>query len=187
MLWLTIRVKDLRALGIKVSVVSNADPRIRTTPSSPADCCPCEAGAKEEVVKTLESLSILPLLSHPPTLSWDVEVSKPSPGIFEEACQACDEQVGEGVIMVGDELKAYVPHLQSPAYVHPVTRESESADTNRDYRGARSAELEARLIRRTGEWSDGAARKADEDVEGVETVDSLTRIVEEVRRRNSPP
>lgn len=56
----------------------------------------------------LEALSILPLLSHPPTLSWDVEASKPDPTIFRRACEACGEASGEGVIMVGDELKAYV-------------------------------------------------------------------------------
>jgi hypothetical protein len=54
----------------------------------------------------------------------------------------------------------------------------------RDYQGAKAAGLEARLIRRQGEWSDGAARKADEDLSGVETISSLTAIVEEVSRRN---
>lgn len=41
------------------------------------------------------------------------------------------------------------------------------------------------MIRRTGEWSDGAARKADEDLDGVETIDSLTAVVEEARRRKA--
>jgi FMN phosphatase YigB (HAD superfamily) len=57
-------------------------------------------------VKTLESLKILPLLTAPPTLSWDVEVSKPDPEIFRRACKLCGEEPAEGVIMVGDELKA---------------------------------------------------------------------------------
>jgi FMN phosphatase YigB (HAD superfamily) len=46
------------------------------------------------------------MLSYPPTLSWDVEVAKPDPGIFSAACHACNEVPGEGVLMVGDELKA---------------------------------------------------------------------------------
>lgn len=59
-------------------------------------------------VKTLDSLKILPLLTCPPTLSWDVEASKPSAEIYQAACRLCGEDLGEGVIMVGDELKAYV-------------------------------------------------------------------------------
>jgi phosphoglycolate phosphatase-like HAD superfamily hydrolase len=62
-------------------------------------------------VKTLESLSISPLLSYPPTLSWDAEASKPDKGIYEYALGICEEEGGEGVIMVGDELKAKVLFL----------------------------------------------------------------------------
>lgn len=58
------------------------------------------------VVKTLDSLQILPLLTCSPTLSWDVEAAKPSATIYEKACEISDEKVGEGIIMVGDELKA---------------------------------------------------------------------------------
>lgn len=57
-------------------------------------------------------------------------------------------------------------------------------DRYSDYQGARAAGLEASLIRRTGEWSDGASRIGDEDLSGVKTIDSLDRVVEEVRRRN---
>jgi hypothetical protein len=63
----------------------------------------------DQIVKTLEALGILPLLSHPPILSWDVEAAKPSSEIFEQACEVCEEEPGQGVMMVGDELKAYVP------------------------------------------------------------------------------
>lgn len=56
--------------------------------------------------------------------------------------------------------------------------------TNSDYHGALAAGLEARLIRRQGEWSDGAARTAGEDLEGLHTISSLSDVVEEVRRRN---
>nr|XP_031858266.1 uncharacterized protein CI109_006317 [Kwoniella shandongensis]KAA5525338.1 hypothetical protein CI109_006317 [Kwoniella shandongensis] len=129
----------IRDLGVKTSIISNADPRI---------------------LKTLESLKILPLLSHPPTLSWDVEAAKPSSKIFESACKACEEEMGEGVIMVGDELKA-------------------------DFHGATSAGIEARLIRRPGEWSDGAARSAEEELGEVNVIRSLEDVVEEVKRRNS--
>lgn len=58
------------------------------------------------VVKTLDSLQILPLLTCSPTLSWDVEAAKPSATIYEKSCERCEEKVGEGIIMVGDELKA---------------------------------------------------------------------------------
>jgi phosphoglycolate phosphatase-like HAD superfamily hydrolase len=60
----------------------------------------------DETVKTLDALSILPLLSYPPTLSWDVEASKPSDEIYRQACLTCQEDIDEGIIMVGDELKA---------------------------------------------------------------------------------
>lgn len=57
-------------------------------------------------MKTLDSLKILPLLSFPPTLSWDVEASKPDSAIYQLVLQSCNEQAGEGVMMVGDELVA---------------------------------------------------------------------------------
>ncbi|WVQ86281.1 hypothetical protein IAT38_008449 [Cryptococcus sp. DSM 104549] len=125
-------------MGVKTSIVSNADPRI---------------------LKTLDSLKILPLLSHSPTLSWDVEAAKPSPKIFQSACAACDETPGEGVIMVGDELKA-------------------------DFQGATGAGIEGRLIRRHGEWSDGAARQAEEELGEVNVISTLDELIEEVRLRN---
>lgn len=59
-----------------------------------------------------------------------------------------------------------------------------NALTRSDYQGATTAGLGARLVRRTGEWSDGAARKADEDLSNVHTIRSLKEVVEEVRRRN---
>jgi FMN phosphatase YigB (HAD superfamily) len=93
-------VKELRALGIKTGVVSNADPRI----------CRSPMGLKaDQIVKTLEALGILPLLTYPPVLSWDVEAAKPSSEIFDRACEVCEEEPGQGVMMIGDELKAYVP------------------------------------------------------------------------------
>ncbi|ADV25538.1 hypothetical protein I315_04707 [Cryptococcus gattii Ru294] len=131
-------LKELKELEVKTSVVSNADPRI---------------------LKTLDSLQILPLLTCSPTLSWDVEAAKPSVTIYEKACERCEEKVGEGIIMVGDELKA-------------------------DFYGATSTGIEARLIRRPGEWSDGAVRDAKEELSGVNIVSSLQDIVNEVKQRN---
>jgi FMN phosphatase YigB (HAD superfamily) len=99
-------VKELKALGIKTGVVSNADPRIRGSSMGPV---------ADQIVKTLEALGILPLLSYPPVLSWDVEAAKPSSEVFDRACEVCEEEPGQGVMMVGDELKAYVSiclHLQ---------------------------------------------------------------------------
>jgi FMN phosphatase YigB (HAD superfamily) len=93
-------VKELKALGIKTGVVSNADPRIRGSSMGPV---------ADQIVKTLEALGILPLLSYPPILSWDVEAAKPSSEIFERACEVCEEEPGQRVMMIGDELKAYVP------------------------------------------------------------------------------
>jgi FMN phosphatase YigB (HAD superfamily) len=63
----------------------------------------------DQIVKTLEALGILPLLSYPPVLSWDVEAAKPSSELFDRACEVCEEEPSQGVMMVGDELKAYVP------------------------------------------------------------------------------
>ncbi|WVQ63476.1 uncharacterized protein L199_001629 [Kwoniella botswanensis] len=131
-------LSQLRELGIKTSIISNADPRI---------------------LKTLDSLKILSQLTYPPTLSWDVEYAKPSKEIYLSACEVCDEEPGEGVIMVGDELKA-------------------------DYHGSTSAGLEGRLIRRQGEWSDGAVRTSSESLEGVRIITSLRDIVTEARERN---
>ncbi|KAK1923298.1 HAD-like domain-containing protein [Papiliotrema laurentii] len=130
---------ELGRLGVKVSVVSNADPRI---------------------LHTLSALDILPRLSHPPTLSWDVESSKPDRAIYDAACRLCQETPGLGVVMIGDELRA-------------------------DYHGSVAAGLEGRLIRRQGEWSDGAQRTANEDLEGVSVLRSLSEIVEEVRSRQA--
>jgi hypothetical protein len=84
--------------------------------------------------------------------------------------------------MVGDELKAYVSY-----HLH-VKLVSCSAGClflirARDYHGALAAGLEARLIRRDGEWSDGAARHVEEDLKGVEVVRSLDELLDEVRLR----
>ena len=59
-------------------------------------------------MRTLEALHILPLLSYPPVLSWDVGASKPASEMFDRACELCEEQTVQGIIMVGDELDAYV-------------------------------------------------------------------------------
>ena len=46
-----------------------------------------------------------------------------------------------------------------------------------------NAGIEGRLIRRQGEWSDGASRTAEEELEGVQIIRSLDEIVEEVLAR----
>ncbi|ODN77809.1 hypothetical protein L202_04932 [Cryptococcus amylolentus CBS 6039] len=132
-------LQALKAMGVKTGIVSNADPRI---------------------LKTLRSLDILSHITNTPTLSWDVDASKPSLEIYQSACRMAGEELGEGVIMVGDELKA-------------------------DYQGSINAGLEGRLIRRPGEWSDGAQRQAVEDLESVNVITSLTDLVKEVKERNT--
>lgn len=77
------------------------------------------------------------------------------------------------MIMVGDELQARVQ-----AYL-PTLR-TRAADDSSDYQGARNAGLQARLIRREGSWSDGAMRRAKENLQLVKTVKSLEEIVSEV-------
>lgn len=62
---------------------------------------------------------------------------------------------------------------------------SYGSSLERDYHGAVTAGLEARLVRRQGEWSDGAVRKKGEDLEGVTVVSSLEDIVREVQGRNA--
>ncbi|TYJ57310.1 hypothetical protein B9479_002043 [Cryptococcus floricola] len=113
-----------------------------------------------KTVKTLRSLDILSHITNTPTLSWDVDASKPSLEIYQSACRMAGEELGEGVIMVGDELNA-------------------------DYQGSINAGLEGRLIRRPGEWSDGAQRQAVEDLESVNVITSLTDLVKEVKERNT--
>jgi hypothetical protein len=53
-----------------------------------------------------------------------------------------------------------------------------------DYHGARSAGLHSFLIRRAGDWSEGAKRTASEDLDGVEVVGSLADAVEIVQKWN---
>ena len=40
------------------------------------------------------------------------------------------------------------------------------------------------MLRRVGEWSDGAIRNQEEDLENVKVITGLDKIVEEVRNRN---
>lgn len=54
-----------------------------------------------------------------------------------------------------------------------------------DYRGAIAAGLEARLLRRDGDYSDGAVRHDGEDLSGVHTITSLSEVLEEAKRRNA--
>jgi hypothetical protein len=56
--------------------------------------------------------------------------------------------------------------------------------TCRDFCGASNAGLEARLVRRPGEWSDGAIREAEEDLGGVNVVRSLREVLGEAEARN---
>ncbi|RXK39363.1 hypothetical protein M231_03315 [Tremella mesenterica] len=130
----TLRLlKELRKSNVKISAVSNSDPRI---------------------LKTLSSLQILPLLTHPPTLSYYTNCSKPDPEMYRIACASCDEIPGEGVLMVGDELEA-------------------------DYNGSLKASLEPRLITRVGSYSAHTERSLLGDIEGKEVIDNLWDIVQE--------
>lgn len=54
-----------------------------------------------------------------------------------------------------------------------------------DYEGAVNAGLEARLLRREGEYSDGAMRHDGEDLKGVHVIKDLTEVLEEAKRRNA--
>lgn len=54
-----------------------------------------------------------------------------------------------------------------------------------DFLGATGAGLEARLVRRPGEWSDGAIRVAEEDLGDVNVVRSLQAVLNEVTNRNA--
>ncbi|BEJ13462.1 hypothetical protein CspHIS471_0306360 [Cutaneotrichosporon sp. HIS471] len=112
------------------------------------------------ILLSLDALEISEFISCGPTLSWDVEAQKPDKRIYEAACKACGVEPGPGVIMVGDELEA-------------------------DYQGSVAAGLEGRLVRRHGEWSDGAVRGHGEDLEGVHVIRSLSEVLDEVKRRNA--
>lgn len=132
------------------------------------------SNADSRILRTFSALSITPLLTAPTTLSQCCGYEKPDERIFRLAVSrsAIDEdiaehggkgEVREDVIFVGDELEA-------------------------DYYGATSAGLSARLLRRPGEWSDGAKRNAEDEeavVEmGVNVVRSLDSLVQEIRSRN---
>lgn len=54
----------------------------------------------------------------------------------------------------------------------------------RDYLGSEAAGLHGALIRRDGNFSDGAKRVATEDLEGIRTIRSLEELVEIVRAWN---
>jgi hypothetical protein len=70
-------------------------------------------------------------------------------------------------------------------FTHDLTQREDAADVRSDYHGAVGAGIEGRLIRRQGEWSDGAKREQQEDLGGVRVAQSLHEIVEEVKRRNT--
>lgn len=129
-------------------------------------------------VKTLDALEVTPLLTHGTTISQLAGYEKPDPRIFEQACrkagiepalESTEDDDGTrcpGVLMIGDELEA-------------------------DYRGSARAGLEPRLLRRHGEFSDGARRVSAEEEretlrqEGVRVISNLDEVVAEVAKRNS--
>jgi FMN phosphatase YigB (HAD superfamily) len=130
----------------------------------------------KSLVKTLDALDITPLLTAGTTISQLAGYEKPDPRIYDQACLKAgiiaDPSATErgprypGVLMVGDELEA-------------------------DYRGSLRAGLEPRLLRRPGEFSDGAKRLSESEErdmlarEGVHVVRSLDELVAEVSRRNA--
>jgi FMN phosphatase YigB (HAD superfamily) len=124
-------------------------------------------------VKTLDALEITPLLTHGTTISQLAGYEKPDARIYEQAClqagitpETDERSRYPGVLMVGDELEA-------------------------DYRGALRAGLEPRLIRRPGDFSDGAKRLSEEEEratlerEGVHVIRTLDDLVAEVTRHNA--
>ncbi|KAJ9091089.1 hypothetical protein QFC19_009263 [Naganishia cerealis] len=124
------------------------------------------SNADDRILKTLGALGITPLLTHGTTISQVAGYEKPDPRIFQTACRSAGiERCEEGVLMVGDEVEA-------------------------DYHGALRAGLEARLIRRPGEFSDGAKRRSEDEEremlhrDGVCVIRSLEEVVDEVRERN---
>lgn len=112
----------------------------------------------------LRSLGVGNLLE-PAILSSEVGFEKPDQRVWEEAVkraglEGLDWQGRGSVLHVGDELAA-------------------------DYWGAKTAGLEALLVRRQGEFSDGSRREAGEDLAGVETVSNFGDVVKWVSRRNA--
>ncbi|KZT61998.1 HAD-like protein [Calocera cornea HHB12733] len=102
----------------------------------------------------------------PAILSSEVGFEKPDQRVWEEAVrrtglEGLDWEGRGGVLHVGDELAA-------------------------DYWGAKKAGIEALLVRRQGEYSDGSRREATEILAGVEIVSDFGGVVEWVRKRNSP-
>jgi hypothetical protein len=54
----------------------------------------------------------------------------------------------------------------------------------RDYQGATDAGLNALLVRRPGEWSEGTKRLANEDLVNVPVVNSLSEVLSRLRAQN---
>ncbi|EJU04120.1 hypothetical protein DACRYDRAFT_105187 [Dacryopinax primogenitus] len=113
----------------------------------------------------LSSLGVAHFLE-PAILSSEVGFEKPDQRVWEEAVrrtglEGLDWEGRGGVLHVGDELAA-------------------------DYWGAKKAGLEALLVRRHGEYSDGSRREATEDLDGVDVVPDFGGVVDYVRKRNNP-
>ncbi|KZO98792.1 HAD hydrolase subfamily IA REG-2-like protein [Calocera viscosa TUFC12733] len=102
----------------------------------------------------------------PAILSCEVGFEKPDQRVWQEAVRrtgldGLDWEGRGGVLHVGDELAA-------------------------DYWGAKKAGIEALLVRREGDYSDGSRREATENLDGVQVVHGFGDVVEWVRKRNGP-
>jgi hypothetical protein len=96
-------------MGIPTGLVSNADDRIRESSKGLHSRVPLNDLFLWSLVKTLESLDLLPrLITAGATISQHAGCEKPDKKIYELACEAAGVKIGEGVLMVGDELVASV-------------------------------------------------------------------------------
>ncbi|KAL7410612.1 HAD hydrolase subfamily IA REG-2-like protein [Mrakia frigida] len=117
------------------------------------------SNADKRILSVLDSLDITPLLTAPPTLSDLCGFSKPDSNIFDFASRQAGVELKEA-LHIGDELDA-------------------------DFGGSTRAGLHGLLIRREGEFSDGAKREKVENLEGVKVASRLeesVRFVEEWNR-----
>jgi len=110
----------------------------------------------------LQDLDVASYLN-PIVLSEEMGVEKPSPEIFLHACHDPDGNhilKPEECVHVGDELDC-------------------------DYRGARATGMHALLVRRPGPKGEGERKEEGENLNGVEVINGLWRVIEWVKAKNS--
>jgi len=111
------------------------------------------------VLRDLDVASYL----NPIVLSEEMGVEKPSPDIFLRACH--------------DPNANHIPEPEECVYV--------GDELDCDYRGARATGMHALLVRRPGPEGKGERKEEGENLNGVEVINGLWRLIEWVKAKNN--